>query len=184
MEIKTYLPVIGAAVAVTLWFLTRWFELYQKRQLLKNEQRNLVRALYAEIDFNTRDMEFFNKLSPDIPTLRQGLNQDANLIPHITEAKQTAIYRAKITEMHLISDDLIRGVVDFYGLLEKISSQVAGLNSSSYKSISPGGRLKVIQHIYDTSSACHEKGLKILRMLEDTYPDLSLRRAKRKIYPE
>ena len=34
-------------------------------------------------------------------------------------------------EMHVISDDLMSQIVQFYGLLEKIKMQVEGLNAKS-----------------------------------------------------
>ena len=44
--------------------------------------------------------------------------------------------------MHVISDDLMSQIVQFYGLLEKIKMQVEGLNAKSYSTLAPRDGLK------------------------------------------
>ena len=84
------------------------------------KQDNLVRAIYAEIDFNTTDMEIFLMKSPSLPVLRKAMVERDNLINHITDARHAWFYSSRISEMYVISDDLMSQIVQFYGLLEKI----------------------------------------------------------------
>ena len=51
------------------------------------KQDNLVRAIYAEIDFNTTDMEIFLTKSPSLPVLRKAMAERDDLFPHITDAR-------------------------------------------------------------------------------------------------
>jgi hypothetical protein len=53
------------------------------------KQDNLVRAIYAEIDFNTTGMEIFLTKSPSLPVLRKAMAERDDLIPHITDARHT-----------------------------------------------------------------------------------------------
>ncbi len=47
------------AAAFGLWLMKECVEGWRRSRLAKKQQNNLVRALYSEIDFNTRDMEEF-----------------------------------------------------------------------------------------------------------------------------
>ena len=84
------------------------------------KQDNLVRSIYVEIYFNTTDMEIFLTKSPSLPVLRKAMAERDDLIPHIIDAPHTWFYSSRISEMHVISDDLMSQIVQFYGLLEKI----------------------------------------------------------------
>ena len=46
------------------------------------KQYNLVRAIYAEIDFNTTDVEIFLTKSPSRPVLRKAMAERDDLILH------------------------------------------------------------------------------------------------------
>lgn len=108
------------------------------------KQDNLVRAIYAEIDFNTTGMEIFLTKSPSLPALRKAMAERDDLIPHITAARHIWFYSSRISEMHVISDDLMSQIVQFYGLLEKIKMQVEGLNAKSYGTLSAAGWFKLV----------------------------------------
>ena len=74
---------------------------------------NLVRAIYAEIDFNTTDMKIFLTKSPSLPVLRKAIAERDDLILHITDVRQTWFYSSRISEMHVKSDDLMSQIVQF-----------------------------------------------------------------------
>lgn len=138
-----------------------------------------MRAIYAEIDFNTTDMEIFLTKSPSLPVLRKAMSEREDLIPHITDARHTWFYSSRISEMHVISDDLMSQIVQFYGLLEKIKMQVEGLNAQSYSTLSASGRFKVVVLIRNTAEEAWLCGKDLLRGLEHAYHDLGLARYQR-----
>lgn len=138
-----------------------------------------MRAIYAEIDFNTTDMEIFLTKSPSLPVLRKAMSEREDLIPHITDARHTWFYSSRISEMHVISDDLMSQIVQFYGLLEKIKMQVEGLNAQSYSTLSASGCFKVVVLIRNTAEEAWLCGKDLLRGLEHAYHDLGLARYQR-----
>ena len=143
------------------------------------KQDNLVRAIYAEIDFNTTGMEIFLTKSPSLPVLRKAMAERDDLIPHITDARHTWFYSSRISEMHVISDDLMSHIVQFYGLLEKIKMQVEGLNAKSYSTLSAAGWFKLVILIRNTAEEAWLCGKDLLRGLEHAYRELELARYQR-----
>ena len=117
---KFTLSLITAILGFGIWNIQRFMEHRKNTHAKALKQDNLVRAIYAEIDFNTTDMEIFLTKSPSLLVLRKAMAERDDLIPLITDARHTWFYSSRISEMHFISDDLMSQIVQFYGLLEKI----------------------------------------------------------------
>ena len=176
---KFTLSLITAILGFGIWNIQRFIEDRRNAHAKVLKQDNLVRAIYAEIDFNTTDMEIFLTKSPSLPVLRKAMSEREDLIPHITDARHTWFYSSRISEMHVISDDLMSQIVQFYGLLEKIKMQVEGLNAQSYSTLSASGRFKVVVLIRNTAEEAWLCGKDLLRGLECAYHDLGLARYQR-----
>lgn len=52
-------------------------------------------------------MEIFLTKSPSLPVLRKAMAERDDLILHITDVRHTWFYSSRISEMHVISDDLM-----------------------------------------------------------------------------
>lgn len=176
---KFTLSLITAILGFGIWNIQRFIEDRRNAHAKVLKQDNLVSAIYAEIDFNTTDMEIFLTKSPSLPVLRKAMSEREDLIPHITDARHTWFYSSRISEMHVISDDLMSQIVQFYGLLEKIKMQVEGLNAQSYSTLSASGRFKVVILIRNTAEEAWLCGKDLLRELEYAYHDLGLARYQR-----
>ena len=171
---KFTLSLITAILGFGIWNIQRFMEDRKNANAKALKQDNLVRAIYAEIDFNTTDMEIFLTKSPSLSVLRQTMAERDDLIPHITDARHTWFYSLRISEMHVISDDLMSQIVQFYGLLEKIKMQVEGLNAKSYGTLGSAGRFKVVVFIRYTAVEAWLCGKELLRELEHAYTKLGL----------
>ena len=166
---------LGPSVAFIAW----WFQYSSNRQRQHDNElakNNLVRALYAEIDFNTSDMEIFLKESANGVELWQAIKENIHLIPFVTDARHRAFYDNLVGDLWVISDRLMAKIVLFYGLLEKISVQVEGLNNPSYLTLSDEGRFRAVDVIKQTSLDALLTGRDLLFELEHEYTDLSLHR--------
>lgn len=174
-----YGPLILASGGVLVWGIGRGWEVWTQRQTTIQLQKNLVRSLYAEIDFNQRDMELFLRDSPSADVVRAAIKGNPKLIPHITDARHTEIYRNRIGSIHNISDKILRQTVEFYGLLEKIRVQIAALNAPSFKTLSAEGRVQAVDVIRRTSRYAAVTGEALLMRYEVEYPELRLARLAR-----
>ncbi|MDW4496804.1 hypothetical protein R5H30_02335 [Sulfitobacter sp. D35] len=172
---------LTAAVTVGLWLLTRWFELIAAWYRKREEQKNLIRALYAEIDFNTRDLEFFLEVSADIDVIRRHMDENPDSLPHITDAHHTIIYTTNTNRLHHLSNSLTARIVLFYGLLDKIKAQIDGVNLPSFSKISVEGKVITITRIQSNVGECRDAGLQIIGEFEETYPRLKLARHARRL---
>jgi len=165
-----------AIAAVALWVASRGFEYFQEYRRNKRIRSNLVRSLFAEVDYNTRDFENFLNNSPDIEIFEDKL-VDQNFVPHITDARHTEVYRENISLLHNIRDTLIQDLISFYGDCEKIGAQIGGVCMPSYKSISVNGQVNVIKTLYEKCRANKECGERILIKMQKAYPELKLKRS-------
>ena len=144
-----FLTYITAIVAIGLWTLTKISEFVTGLMTRRRIKSSVLRSLFSEVDYNIRDLEVFLRNSPDIDDLKLKL-EDKNLIPHMTDARHTAIYHANISNLHHMEDDLIQDLVAFYGGLADIRSQIDGVLMPSYKTISVEGQAAAIKHLIDT----------------------------------
>jgi hypothetical protein len=67
---KFTLSLITAILGFGIWNIQRFMEDRKNANAKALKQDNLVRAIYAEIDFNTTDMEIFLTKSPSLSVLR------------------------------------------------------------------------------------------------------------------
>ncbi|MEP4195764.1 MAG: hypothetical protein ABJL99_09035 [Aliishimia sp.] len=179
-----YGPLILATGGVLVWGIGRGWEVWTKRQTDMQVQNNLVRALYAEIDFNQRDMERFLRDSPSAEVIRAAIENNPKLVPHITDARHTEIYRNRVGDIHNISDRILRQTVEFYGLLEKIRVQIEALNYPSFKTLSADGRVNAVDVIRHTAHHTAIRGDTLLAGYDREYPELQLGRLARDISEE
>ena len=170
---------ITACTTVSVFLLTRladWGSAARQRRRLK---RRFVIALHAEIDFNTTDMAIFVRDSPPMALVERRIMRDRKLVPHVTDARHTHIYRAGMADISVVDKGLIGQIVHFYGLLDKLSAQVDGLAKPSFGLISAKGRVAAVREVYDTAAECAEVGKRVLTGLEKKYPVYRLKRIPR-----
>lgn len=171
-------------VTVFLWVASRLFDLVMAYRHRVADRNAFIRAIYAEVDFNTFDMTRFLDATISLERLSD-LFQDPEFVPHITDARHTEIYRSRIDELHFVIDDgksdhsLVGDMVRFYGELEKVIQQIEGLGKPSFKLISVPGKVATIGNIYNTCAACERIGVTILGKMQARFPELGLSRNKR-----
>ncbi|QDC10198.1 hypothetical protein FHY55_13485 [Oceanicola sp. D3] len=176
---RLVIALVVPLVAMAVWWCKRYLD-DQKSQERRNKARDkLVRAMYAEIDFNTNDMTRFLEKSLDKASLRQRFEEDPDLVPHITDARHTEIYRSRIGDIDVFDSDILHMIVTFYGLLEKIRAQIEGINLPSYTTVSVAGRLNAVEVIRKTAMEAEVSGKELLRRMEQHSPKLNMRRAER-----
>ncbi|MGY9046929.1 MAG: hypothetical protein ACKVKF_07650 [Rhodobacterales bacterium] len=179
LDLRLLVPLVAALCAFVAWVGRIWYEGWQDNRRRARAQDNLVRALYAEIDFNTRDMEEFLEKSPSEAVLRDKMTADPNLVPHITDARHTEIYRCRISELHTVKHETLRRMVHFYGVLEKIKVQIDADNYPSYKTLSIEGRMNAVLVIIRTAERARDFGQDILDDMAEDYVALGLTRFDR-----
>lgn len=172
-------------VTVLLWVASRGFDLWVSYRRRVADRDAFIRAIYAEVDFNTFDMTRF--LDATVPVERLAtLFENKDFVPHITDARHNDVYKSRINELHFVvagqADDasLVGDLVRFYGELEKVVQQIEGLGKDSFKMISVPGKAATMAHIYNTCGACEQIGRKILSKMEVRFEHLRLSRNEAK----
>lgn len=177
-DLRPIAALIAALVAVGLWFLARAYEFFVEGRQRGQVRTNFIRALYAEIDFNTADMDLFLS-KPFTPAMARTMREKEDLIPHIVDARHTEFYRNNISELHHVSDDLIGKVINFYGMLERLTAQIEALHRPSFLSITPDSRVEAVMRIYKTAEDCFHGGTNLLSDLGSEEDRLRLSRTQR-----
>lgn len=167
------------AAAFGLWLLKEIVEGWRRYRHATKQQNNLVRALYAEIDFNTCDMEIFLEKSPNEQALRDAMTANPKLVPHITDARHTEIYRNRINELHSMSDETLAGMVHFYGMLEKVTAKIEAVNYPSFQSVSIEGRIFAVMGIVRSAILARRFGNDLLASMAKEHRKLGLKRFNR-----
>ncbi|WP_373636575.1 hypothetical protein [Yoonia sp. BS5-3] len=175
-------------VTVALWVASRIFDLAMGHSQRRADRNAFVRAIYAEVDFNTFDMTRF--LNTKVPLSRfHGLfEQSEAFVPHITDARHTDVYRSRIDELHFVAGgvtanaSLVGDLVRFYGELEKVVQQIEGLSKDSFKTISVPGKVGTVRTIYQTCAVCEALGTSVLKKMETEFPKLHLTRNESQVH--
>lgn len=171
--------VIAASVAILIFVATKSYEFVSALLKEKVEQEKFITALYAEIDFNTADMETFLAESASVEAVLEKVKSDHTFIPHVIDSRHTNIYNENIQNINYIGKELIGEVITFYGFLEKLRSQVDGIYLPSFAKISAAGRAGTVQDIVTTAAECALAGRKLLANINEKYKDYDLKRIKR-----
>lgn len=150
-----------------------------RREAEAASKNALIKSLYAEIDFNTKDMEVFLEKSWQKEAVQEKVRIDSSFVPHITDARHVIIYKSKISDLRHMEGQHISLIVYYYGLIDKISATISGIYQPSYSQISADGRAQVIENLFRDCRIIRDIGAKILRNMESEYSQLSLCREAR-----
>lgn len=180
VDTRFFIAFLAPTVGFAVWFVKRLLDERREACAVVRARDNLVRALFAEIDFNTRDMEIFLDKSRSLAAISDAIRENPELIPHITDARHTIIYRSRIPDLHEVSDTILAEMIVFYGLLEKIREQILAIQRPSFGTISAEGRISAIHFIHDTALDAKHSGLALLDGLSREYAQLRLARSERR----
>ena len=179
---ETALYVIAAGIVV---LAARFiYEAFRDEARDRRANKRFVIAIFTEVAYNVDDLEAFLKTSLSEATLRAGFETSRDgqpgLIPHITDARHTYIYQRGFDRLHVFKPRALRRIVEFYASLERIKTQIDGLQLDSYKTISIDGKINTILHmIGETERACRN-GRAILDLIEIEFPtDWDISRLRR-----
>lgn len=178
-QIANYGVVVPAASAVGLWFGTRIAETISSWIRRRRERVNLIRALFAEVDFNTKDLYVFGAMSAATDQIEKRFQEKPDAVIHVTDAHHTLIYTENIDKLHYLDDRFAARLVLFYGLLDKIKAQIDGISLSSFAAVTPAGKLSVVNTLLANVEECEGIGREILNDFSKAYPKLGLVRTNR-----
>ena len=183
---RTLAAFIAASVAIVLWVLTRLAEALFACQQERAARHGLVRALFAEIDYNARDLEIFIAESPSKEEIRDALDRKPDLVPHVTDARHMAFYRSRTLDLVRLDNGRLTGesgliprIVHVYGLLGNIEARVEGISADSFRTISLDGKVRVMVGLKDAAEEAHVASINVMAAMQRVYPRLHLARYDR-----
>ncbi len=176
-DVKIGTAILGGIVAILLFILGKGYELTRDFLRIRRLRRNLVRALYAEIDFNTRDLtRFVNET--DIDYVVRRLRENPDRIPLITDARHTLFYTSRLPEMLFVSNRVIGRIVHFYGRLERLRVQIESIGNDAYMTLDVEARIAIVQRVFKTATTCKNAGEGLMKAMEKDYTRMHLERLR------
>lgn len=136
------------------------------------DRRAFIRALYAEIDHNTRDLESATEKSfdatYDTAMLREKLHDD-DFRPYMKFTPHTAVYKRNLDHLHGLNNELIQLVINMYSRFDSIIADCDGVLQINYKTLSVDSQYMILLDIFEESVMCRDIGQKILKIMEKRY---------------
>ena len=176
-NVKIGTAILAGIVAILLFILGKGYELTRDFLRIRRLRRNLVRALYAEIDFNTRDLtRFVNET--DIDYVVRRLRENPDRIPLITDARHTLFYTSRLPEMQFVSNRVIGRIVHFYGRLERLRVQIESIGNDAYMTLDVEARIAIVQRVFKTATTCKNAGEGLMKAMEKDYTRMHLERLR------
>lgn len=175
-DTRIQVALIGATFMLLGLFVRQIWDWLRHRDGERAQDRQMVRGLYAEIVFNTVDLERFIESSISLADLQVSLERAEQenrgpKRPHITDARHTRFYDSFLSRLPRLPGDALPQVVVFYHGLEKLKVQIDGVQAESYVEISVPGRVAVIERIIGTALETAAHGRKALDALEMHAPE-------------
>lgn len=149
-----------------------------RRKARKDAQHGFIRALYAEVDHNTKELELIDDKAFNEESLKE-LLQNEKFRPYLKYTPHTAIYKSNPDHLYRLDNtEIIQLVINMYSRFDNIIANCEGLLQENYKSLSVDGQYALIHYVFVESKECVVIGRKILALLEKRHGDLDLERFK------
>ncbi|MEM0946832.1 MAG: hypothetical protein AAGK37_05470 [Pseudomonadota bacterium] len=172
IDIRFSLAFLAPTLGFVVWFAKRLIDDARAEDRRLKAEANLMRALFAEIDFTVGNLQHYLRVAPGSEELMERFTEKRFLIPHITDRAHTQIYDSRIADIHWIPDADMQLLVAFYGLVHGIEAQVEGLQKPSFSSISASGKCRVMELISEHTEEAVQFGQKLLASFRDRHPEL------------
>ncbi|MEM0977262.1 MAG: hypothetical protein AAGJ34_06995 [Pseudomonadota bacterium] len=165
-------------VAFLIFALTQAGNMYSAWLRRRKRAISLMRALYAEVEFNTQDLRKFTEHKDQrLKIVEKRLRADPDRVPHVTDAQHTIVYRENIDYLGAIKNLDPAPLVCFYGELEKMNEMIRGLSRPTYKALPKHGKVNVIKRLYDSATETERLGQIILNDMQKIMPKNISRKA-------
>ncbi|MEO0343577.1 MAG: hypothetical protein AAF198_09070 [Pseudomonadota bacterium] len=156
-------------MALVLFVLTQVINLITQVSTFYRERKNLVQALYAEVDFNTNELDEFLQSFIDLDGLKTRLEKGTTKIPHIADARHTIVYSDNVSRLGILKPTIIARLIEFYGLMNGIKEHIDSLNRPSFELLKPKFKYSMVAHIKDQCEKAMSKGLDLKVKMRMTY---------------
>lgn len=146
MQIEAWIgPVIIAAsiaglVNVLGWFVAHWRDRRADDRRRREKQDDIATALLAEITHYRDALTFFD-LDEVWDTVSAEMEQHQSYMPVIPTERNDTIFRAILSEIHILPEEVIQPVTRYYNQVFAIDAIIADLRSPTLKLEAPHTRI-------------------------------------------
>lgn len=136
----------------------------------EDKKQRLVRkrylmALREEIAINVKALDKSISMTQQLDKVDEFLKADKKNRPLITYAYFSTVYASRTDVLQDLDEKIINGIVDFYGKLAELKTDIDGLESKAFEAISDGGRSNCLRLISEESKTAKQQGDDLIKLI-------------------
>ncbi|SFP17078.1 hypothetical protein [Tranquillimonas alkanivorans] len=177
-EVRVQQATIAAVVVAAGWFMG--FLLREIGQQLSRSERlrDAHRALYAEIQHNLGNLGTAEELQGFGQEMLGRIRDADGFVPFIPRERNDTVFRALVSEIHILPRTSIDPVVQYYSQLAALDALVDDMRGDSFKTMSPLRRADIYTDYIGIKLRLIEYGNEALATI-DAYAKGGRRKARR-----
>ena len=148
---------IAAMVNVLGWFVGSWRDRRADDRRRQEKQNDMATALLAEITHYRDALAFFD-LDDVWDRVNAKMAEDASYIPFIPSERNDTIFKAVLSEIHILPEPVIQPITRYYNQVFAIDAIIEDLRSDAIKSAPQKLRQAVYTDYISLKKQAYEDG--------------------------
>ncbi len=171
-DVKLASALIAATVAITVFVLSKGWEVSRAIYFMKTDKRRLIVALHTEIQHNLDEFQETLKKSPPIDEeLKAIFENDKDKLVHAPYARNMRFFDDLRPELHVLPADLLDKVIRFYHAVESIYGLADGFGTDSFKNLTVRGKILQLEKFEELQRGALQKGESARDALKEAFPE-------------
>jgi len=156
--------ILGLMVTIAIFLGGIFWNLTTDRQKQKAARKRYLLALGEEITLNVGKLNKIITHFPNIDEIDARLKADSkleapkNYRPLLTFNYNSIVFETRTEVLQDLEKELISSIVDFYGKLSEVATDVAAIESKAYETISDASRRKLFEVILEEHKLAEQHG--------------------------
>lgn len=125
---------LGAAVVGLGWAVSEWRGRIADRRRRVERTRDVQTAIAAEILTTVDALRLFD-LEADLDAVVDRMREDSDYVPLVPRERNDTLFRAIISEIHVLPEEVIRPVVRYYSHLFALEAMIEDLRSDGFEKL-------------------------------------------------
>ncbi|RTL81883.1 MAG: hypothetical protein EKK29_17165 [Hyphomicrobiales bacterium] len=140
-------------------------EIKDEDEKQRNVRKRYLMALREEIAINVKALDKSISMTQQLDKVEEFLRASKANRPLITYTYFSTVFSSRTDVLQDLDEKIINGIVDFYGKLSELKTDIDGLESKAFEAISDGGRSSCLRCISEESKMAKQQGDDIIRLI-------------------
>jgi hypothetical protein len=165
MPSDSTIHLIGVIVTILIFLVGIIINSKLDRDKQKRARRSYLIALKEEIAINIKSLDKSINMFPDSVRLNAFLDASTTNRPIMTFTFHNTVFSTRTEVLQDLEDKVINGIVDFYGRLSELKTDVSAIENKSFETISKPARQQCFQVIFEEHRSSKDKGEAVIALI-------------------